>query len=360
MVDSRRTVAFAIALAMLGACNRPASSEPEEEPGIPVITEPVRLGTIRATVSATGVVATLPGAEFAVIAHKPARIAEITKNVGDPVKSGEVIVRFEFPSLHAETAVNAAAARAAGLRLEQSKLVQGRVRSLLARGAASQREMDEADQEVTLAEAEMAAVKAAASATEALGQNSDARAPFDGVVAERLHSVGDLVRADPDDPILRLVDPKQVQVTATVPVADISRFAIGTTARAVAEGKAVAALLRVVSRPAPEPGAKTVAIALAFDSPTELAPGTQVGLEIDGEQRSNVPIVPAIAVLQAAGSNPVVVVAAGTIAQRRPVVTGLVDGERVEIRSGLKPGELIVTDGHSSLRDGARISVTSP
>jgi multidrug efflux pump subunit AcrA (membrane-fusion protein) len=32
----------------------------------------------------------------------------------------------------------------------------------------------------------------------------------------------------------------------------------------------------------------------------------------------------------------------------------------VEIRSGLKPGELIVTDGHSSLRDGARISVTTP
>ncbi len=37
------------------------------------------------------------------------------------------------------------------------------------------------------------------------------------------------------DPILRLIDPKQVQVTATLPVADTTRFVIGATARAIAE-----------------------------------------------------------------------------------------------------------------------------
>ena len=38
--------------------------------------------------------------------HQPARIAEITKIVGDDVKSGEMLVRFEFPSLRAQSAVN--------------------------------------------------------------------------------------------------------------------------------------------------------------------------------------------------------------------------------------------------------------
>lgn len=351
---------MAIALATLPACNRSAPREAEAEPSVPVIAEPVRLGTLRATISSTGVVDTLPGASFAVIAPQPARIAEITKNVGDEVKSGELLVRFEFPSLLAQTAVNAAAARAAELRLQQSMLLQGRVRSLLARGAASQREMDDADREVALAEGEMAAVRSAASATDALGQNSAMRAPFNGKVTERLHAVGDVVRSDEDDPILRLIDPKQVQVTATVAVGDITRFAIGATARAVAEGRATSDLLRVVSRPEPEALAKTVAVVLAFDLPTALVPGTQVSVEIDGEQRSNVPIVPAIAVLKDTGNNPVVVVAAGGIAQRRPVVTGLVEGEHVEIRSGLKAGELIITQGHSSLRDGTPISVTTP
>jgi multidrug efflux pump subunit AcrA (membrane-fusion protein) len=41
-------------------------------------------------------------------------------------------------------------------------------------------------------------------------------------------------------------------------------------------------------------------------------------------------------------------------------VTGVQDTERLEILSGLKAGELIVTQGHSSLRDGTRISVSTP
>jgi multidrug efflux system membrane fusion protein len=355
---------------MLPACNRPAPEEADIPVAIPVIVEPVRLGTIRGTVSATGVVTTLAGAMVTLSAHEPARISEISKNVGDAVKSDEVLIRFEFPSLRAQTAVNAAAVRAADLRLQQATLLQGRIRSLLSRGAASQREMDDADREVALAEGELAAAKAAMSATEALGQNTIIRAPFNGVVAERLHDAGDLVRAGESDPILRLIDPKQVQVTATVAAADITRIAIGATGRAVAEGgplrgdavlrgSGLAELVRVVSRPEPEKGATTAAVMLAFDSPTELAPGTQVGVEIDAEQRSNVPLVPAFAVLKE-GGNPVVVVAAGSIAQRRPVIIGLTDAEHVEIRSGLKAGELIITQGHSSIRDGALISVTIP
>jgi RND family efflux transporter MFP subunit len=356
-----------LALIALPACNRSTrQAEAEEEAAVPVLVEPVRLGTIRATISATGVVGALPGSAYSVVAHQPARIAEITKDIGDAVKTGEVLVRFEFPSLVAQTAVNAAAVKAADLRLRQAQLAQGRIRSLLARGAASRREMDDADQEAALAEAELSAARAATNASESLGQSAAIRAPFDGTVTERLHNVGDLVRAEEEDPILTLIDPRQVQVTATVPAAEITRFTVGATARAVAalrqvqSGSASSQLLRVVSRPEPQAGAATVDVALAFDTPTEVAPGTQVGLEIDGEQRSNVPLVPAIAVLRDAENNPFVVVAAGNIAHRRPVVLGVVDNERVEIRSGVKAGELIITQGHSSLRNGTPITVAAP
>lgn len=352
--------ALTVALATLPACTRSTPSEGEPEPGVPVIVEPVRLGMIRSTISATGIIGTLPGAEFSVVAHEAARIFEITRNVGDAVKSGEVLVRFEFPSLRAQQAVNSAAVKAADLRLRQARLAQERIRSLLASGAASRREMEDADGEAALAEGEVAVAKAAMRASESLGQNTTIRAPFNGTVTERLHNPGDLVGPGDTDPILRLIDPKQVQLTATVPADDITRFAIGATARAVAEGKAIAELLRVVSRPAPEAGATTVTITLAFDTPTDVAPGTQVGVEIDGEQRSNVPLVPAVAVLKDAGKAPEVVVAVGNIAQRRAVVTGLEDSQYVEIRSGLKAGELIITQGHSNLRDGTPISVSSP
>jgi len=364
------SAALAIALTAAAACVRTAPQEAEVEQGVPVIAEPVRLGTIRATISATGVVSTLPGATFTVVASQAGRIADIMKTVGDSVRSGEVLVRFEYPSLTAQAAVNTAAAKAAGSKLQQSRVAQARVRGLLSSGAASQREMDDADREVTIAEAELAVAQAAMTSTEAAGQNTLILAPFNGTVTARLHEVGDLVRPEDTDPILQLIDPRQVQLTATVPVADLTRFTVGATARAIAairpidafrvERQPTSELLRVASRPEPDAGATTVAVTLAFDSPTELAPGTQVGIEIDGEQRLNVPLVPAIAVLREPGSGPVVVVAAGSIAQRRAVVTGLEDSEFIEIRSGLKAGELIVTQGHSSLREGTPITVTAP
>jgi hypothetical protein len=39
------------------------------------------------------------------------------------------------------------------------------------------------------------------------------------------------------------------------------------------------------------------------------------------------------------------------------VVTGLVEGERTEIVSGLTGGELVITRGHVGLTDGTAISV---
>ncbi len=327
---------------------------------MPVIVEPVTLGNIRGTISATGVVATLPGAMFSVVATQPARIAEITKVVGDTVKSGETLVRFEFPSLRAQRSVTEAAMKSAAVRVQQAQLTQERIRSLVAKGAASRSEHDDADRDVTAAEAELAIAKAALAAVDAQSGNTIIRAPFDGTVTERLHNPGDTVRADESDPILRLIDPRQVHVMVTLPVADTARFVVGATARTIAEGQSKPDLLRVATRPAPEGGAKTVEVTLAFDTPTELKPGTQVGIEIDAEQRSNVPLVPAVAVIRDNPAEPVVVVAVGGVVQRRRVVIGLVDGENNEILSGLKPGELIITQGHSSLRDGTPVSVSAP
>ncbi len=361
-------------LATLPGCRRASQRETEAEPALPVIVERVRLGNIRGTVSATGIVSTLPGATFAVVAPQLARIAEVTKNVGDPVTSGEVLVRFEFPSLRAQTVVDAAGVKAAELRVQQARLAQSRLKALVDRGAASRSEMDDAERELASAEGELLTAKAAATATGTQSQSTAVRAPFDGTVTERLHNVGDTARPEDSDAILRLIDPKQVQVTATVSVADAGRFVVGASARAIAEGAmarggvavpqsgatAAPVLLRVLTRPAPEVGARSIEITLAFDTPTDLQPGTQVGVEIDAEQRSNVPLVPAIAVLKDDPKQPVVVVAAGDVAERRPVVIGLVDAENIEILSGLKSGELIITQGHTALRDGTPISVSAP
>jgi multidrug efflux system membrane fusion protein len=41
----------------------------------------------------------------------------------------------------------------------------------------------------------------------------------------------------------------------------------------------------------------------------------------------------------------------------RPVKLGVTEGNRVEIRSGLAPGDHVVIDGADKLRDGAKVAV---
>ena len=348
---------IAVAAGLTG-CRRQSTADRETEPPIPVTAEAVVLGDIRGVVSATGVVNALPGAEFTVTAPEPARILEISKTAGDRVKSGDVLVRFEFPSARAEAAARAAAIKAAEIRLQSARLAQGRVHGLVERGAASRNEAEQADREVVDAEAELADSRKGETTADALEKRSVVRAPFDGVVAERLHGPGDSVGRSTNDVILRLSDPRQVEITATVSIKDVTRFTVGATARAIAEQKAAVELLRVASRPEPDAGATTVSVRLTFQQPTELPSGSQVAVEIEAEQRSNVPVVPAIAVVKDSANNAALFLVSGNQAKKRAVTTGLVDAERIEIRSGVKAGELVITQGQSNLKDGSAITMS--
>ncbi|MBM3818358.1 MAG: hypothetical protein FJW14_04955 [Acidimicrobiia bacterium] len=115
--------------------------------------------------------------------------------------------------------------------------------------------------------------------------------------------------------------------------------------------------LVVASRPSPSAtGAGDGVFRLTFVEPATLPVDTTVELDVDAEERANVVLIPAESVIRE-GVGPAVFVAVGDRAERRPVTTGLVDDERVEIVSGLKAGELLIVQGQGGLADGTRISV---
>jgi RND family efflux transporter MFP subunit len=216
--------------------------------------------------------------------------------------------------------------------------------------------MENADRELADAVAAVAGAEAARAAAEAAVARAVIRAPFDGVIAARLRNPGDLVQGIATEPVLRLVDPTRLEITATVAAADVPRVLPGATGRIAAATGAVPVSLSVVSRPAAATAGGDATVRLTFMEPSALAVDTRVEVDIDAEERSGVVLIPADALVREAGGS-AVFVAVGNRAQRRPVVTGLVDEERVEITAGLKPGELLITRGHATLPDGATISV---
>ena len=357
MMRSALVGALLVGLWVSIGCGDPAPEEVETESVVSVTAEPARLGTIRAVIHTTGLVCPAPGAELIVTAPEAGRIVEMPKAEGDRVRRGDVLVRFEIPALAAEAARSSAAVRAAEARVQIAQTAQTRAQELFDRGVAARREVEDAARELSESEAALEQARAGLGAAQTLASRATVQATFDGIVARRTHNPGDLVEASAGDPVLRVIDPRRLEVQASVPIADLSRVVVGAPARIEVAAGAEPLALEVVSRPAAvEPGTAAAPVRLAFAAATQLAAGTPVQVDIEAEEHAGVVLVPAAALLDEGGET-AVFIAAGDRAQRRTVLTGLADEEFVELRSGVREGELVITRGQAGLPDGASIAL---
>ena len=344
------------------ACRREeAHPAPTSEPELPspVAGEPARRGNLRAIIHTSGVVTPLAGAEFVAMAPGPARILDMPYTSGDRVASGDLLVRFDMPSAVAEVSRQQAAIARAQARLENARVTQSRSQDLAERGIISRREMQDADTEVADAQAEVTRGESVRATAEKALARAVIRAPFAGLIAQRLHNPGDVLQAVATDPILRLIDPDRLDITAQVTATDAPRILPGAAARTTSVGGPMPVRLTVVSRPTASSNGTDALVHLVFAEPTALAVDTRVEVEIDGEEHINAVLIHAGALVEQDSGVAVFVAANGT-AERRLVTTGLRDRDLVEITSGLEAGEIVITRGQVGLSDGEAVSVDAP
>jgi membrane fusion protein (multidrug efflux system) len=348
----------AVALAAAIGCSKQAAEETESEAPVPVKVAEAMTASIRGVLHATGVINPAPEGELIVIAPEAGRIMDIPRAEGERVARGDVVVRFEIPSLTAEVQRQAVEVQRASSAVATAKANQTRQHELFERGIAARKDMEEADRVVADAEGALGQAEASRAAAITAAGRATVRAAFDGVIAKRFHNPGDLVEATASDPVLRVIDPRRLEVVASVPLSDSPRVVVGAGGWMKAGGSGAPDLaLKVVSRPAQvEQGTATIPVRLAFVAPPNLAAGTPVQVDIDAEQHANVVVVPAVAIVRE-GEETAVFVAMGDKAQRRPVQIGLTDGTDVEIVSGVKAGEMVIVEGQNGLPDEAKITI---
>jgi len=347
----------------VAACTACGREEPRETAipevfVVPVAVQPAEVGNVRAVLHASGVVTPAPGAEFLAFAPEPARILEVTKAEGAEVAAGDLLVQLDIPSASIDAARQRAETARIRANLENARVSQARARDFAQRGLIARRELEDADRALADTQADLARAEAAESTADAAAARAMIRAPFAGVIARRLHDPGDVVSGAATDPILRVVDPSRLEVIAAVPVGDLSRVLPGASARLAGVGDIGAVRLTVVSRPGAGPAAAGATVPVRL-TPVERVPlpvDTPVQVDIDLEERVNAVLVAPEALVREGGAA-AVFVAAGDRAERREVTTGVIDDRQVEITSGVRAGELVITRGHSGLEDGAAISV---
>src|SRR5215203_82265 len=301
----------------LSGCAREPVEEIETSTPVPVVVQVAEVKTIQGTVAATAVVRPAPGADLIVTAPEAARIAEIPRAEGERVKQGDLLVRFDIPTVTAAVRQRSAEVTQANARVEQARSSAERLGGLLDRGVAARKDVEDARRELADAEGALAQAESATTAASSLAARAVVRAPFAGVVAKRWHNPGAIVEPGAADPIIRVIDPSRLEALAAVPVSDLPRITRGNRARVLVPGGQEEDAL-VASLPAAVDSASATAnVRLTFRGHTRLTAGMPVRVEIAAEEHANVVVVPATAIVREGAAAVAVVAGADQKAHRK-------------------------------------------
>lgn len=332
-----------LAAAGVLACARHEAAKPAEAPAGPArevrTGEVVRSGSV-GELAVPGVVQARRRA--ALSARTPASVVELPHQEGQWVKAGEVVVRLDDAAQRASVA-----AAEAGLKAAQADL--DRTRSLLAKAAATPRELEQMTAAASAAEAQLTAAKDSLS-------YSVLRAPFPGRVASRRVNLGDVV--SPGSTLVEIEGEGGLELRATVESSVAAALRPGAKLKAQVDGQG-APLAATVSAVAPAGDPTTHRFELKADLPAAagLRAGLFARLLVPAVAAEPTLLVPAAAIFERGGLTGVFV-AAGGKARLRWIAAGARAGERLEVRAGLEAGEQVVLDP-GDLADGAALRVVS-
>jgi HlyD family secretion protein len=184
-------------------------------------------------------------------------------------------------------------------------------------------------------------------------------APFDGVVAELSISEGS--RVSPQTPAGRFIS-QEIEAVVEVQESLISQVAKDQSASLTVTSYPGQSFPGVVSSVAPsaDPNTRTFKVTIRPTQGAELLrSGMYANVSILAQQKENTVLAPRTAIIQESDPPAVFVINTDNVAERREVTTGIFDTNRIEVLSGLEPGEVVVTAGQSNLIDGVKVDVTN-
>ena len=310
----------------------------------------VTAGTVLIRVSATEADASVREAE-ANAAQLEARLGLANLQAFDPVRVPDVL--------------NAKAS------LDWAEAEFGRIKSLLDQKVVSQAEYEQRLTQVQAARQQyqsalngaqqsfrsLQAARARVDLARKSAADTVVRAPFTGIVAERLVSTGDYVTRGMKVATVVRIDP--VRVELTVPEQYLSLVKAGQHVRLTVDaypGEVFTAKVRFVSPALKKDQRALMVEAVAENADNRLKPGLFATALLQQPAIAPALLVPASAVETVAGTSRVYVVA-GAKVEERIVTIGEKVGDRLELATGVKAGERVAANPRGKLSDGIRVQL---
>jgi RND family efflux transporter MFP subunit len=385
-------------VALLTGCSGPYSSPSvvakNPDRPIPVRASAIRLETIPETVSATG---ELFAEDQATIGVKVAgRIAKLYVDLGSRVEAGQVIAElekedYEFRVRQAEALVeqtrarlglgakdgdqvdpaNTAIVRQADAALREARLMQGNADKLFKEGVASNVDYQRAGVALQAAEARYQAAieeihrlraelierRAALALARQYLADTVVRAPFTGAITRRQATLGEYLPVNA--PVAVLVRWHPLRIRLEVPERQASKIRLGQRVDVQVETSNAGRSGRVV-RLSPAIDVQNRSLRVEGEIPNEdaaLRAGSFVEGVITVDPTAQGIAVPSKALMSFAGIHRIFAIESDILADRQLKLGRRLPDDRVEVVSGLKPGDQIVLDPNDRLTAGHRVQI---
>lgn len=321
-------------------------------------------------------------------------VLDLKVREGDPVKKGDLLAVIDSPALKfqlqrgkadqwaasqnasaasPQVAVAEAQAKAAEASLKNAREDRDRLVTLSRSGAATRAELDRANNNVAMLEAQTASAQAHVRAlridlaARSSGSNAtvsemaarladtEVRSPIDGVVLVRLVEPGELVPLNGS--LFKIGDVSKLVLECSVDEADIGRLSVGKKAavslyafpKQVFRGEVFDIL------PDADRAKKAFLVKVRLsDGPPNLRSGMSAEVNIVVDEHPDALLAPAEAV---DATNSVWLVQ-GNRVEKRAIQIGVRDMLRVEVLSGLAAGDQVVVAGMDALEPGTKVKTT--
>jgi len=321
-VRSRGAGIALLALLLVGCGSEPErAGEPGAEPVL-VETFGVALEVVQDSYEAVGTIRPRTSAKLA--SQVMAAIESVAVEPGDAVEAGQQLAALDDRDLRAE--------------YDRARADYDRFRLLLEKNAVTQAELDVVESRFRVARAALS--------------YSDIRAPFAGVVVRKLCDAGDM--AVPGKVLFEIEAANAFRVEALVPER-FGRFALVGTPTQVSVDASGERCSGSIGEVVPGAQAETRSILVKIDAACRgsLQSGGFARARLSVGERSVISVPQAA--LQRTGQLQYVYVVRDGRAVMRLVKPGPARGERVEVLSGLEPGDRVIVHAERELSDGQPI-----
>ena len=294
-----------------------------------------------------------------VISRNQARLAaevegrlEWVAEVGVVVRKGETVARLDDVLLEHSLLADKAVVERERARLKYQSAEVRRLTPLVRKRSVPQSQLDEAVANSGMTRAEIAAGKARVALARERLERAQVRAPFDGVITERLLQAGEW--AETGAAVVRLVDTSSLEVQTWVPVNALKFVHRGSTLTLGGNPSDAVGTVRTIV-PVGDNRSRLYELRLGFAGESWPV-GADVRVAVPTAKPRKVLAIPRDALVLRRDGTTVYRVDAEGLAQRVPVTTGIAVGPLIEV-DGIQSGDRVVIRGGERLRPGQSVTI---